>query len=775
MSDHQHIESTGLGDHVYRIAMGGTVDGEMTRSPVGYQAYTQGFEPNVCVTLENVGDRPITNPWLIANGKDWRSVKSIVEGVIDEGMTDREKALALWTYQKRHRFHASPYDNDNRTPVKMFNVYGYTLCGDDSYVLADLCREAGLRVRAGHPIGHSTTEVFFDGMWHLLDGDEHVICLMRDNETIAGEEEIVYDHDLMKRTHVYGILRHDDRETDEFSAALFPYEGEREEHKGQYPCHTMDMVLRPGESLAWRWDHTGKFHGTENIGSWRAWHRICNGSVVYIPDLTADSWRIGTEDTIHVVDSGPLIGDGGGRWSVTFDTKVAYVLLGGRVDATLRHGGEGRSTLEFSVDGQTWQEVWATDREGEQSVVVSLDRHFPSDGEARYGWKLRLSGPSCVSAPLSDLKIASHLQMAPLSLPGVQLGKNAFRYVDDSDERSVRITHDWREREDLAPPDEPKVCVYPPDGKTVEGTRFAFQWEPVSDAADYAFVLAGTPDCDRSLSPNFEKLVSKTAEAGQARYTIPYDGLLNPGEMYYWRVRARNEDGVWGDWGPVWSFVPEGPGVPLGVKIEMSDADHSGSLAWSENPKGRRPATYRVYASDERGFSVSDSDYNVVAAKGRTERRRGNFWKEVEGTYCPVIGENGSGVNRAHYRVVAVDEAGNRSGPSDYATARRPFISGLSCEEGYVRQRFESRVLVIASEGDLRTITIDGNPYNPAFRDADPITFSLLDAPLWMSIDRDGHLSGTPTQAGSVEVRVEVSLARVGKDERSLDVRIREA
>jgi len=44
-----------------------------------------------------------------------------------------------------------------------------------------------------------------------------------------------------------------------------------------------------------------------------------------------------------------------------------------------------------------------------------------------------------------------------------------------------------------------------------------------------------------------------------------------------------------------------------------------------------------------------------------------------------------------------------------------------------------------------------------------------------MSIDRDGHLSGTPTQAGSVEVRVEVSLARVGKDERSLDVRIREA
>jgi len=231
---------------------------------------------------------------------------------------------------------------------------------------------------------------------------------------------------------------------------------------------------------------------------------------------------------------------------------------------------------------------------------------------------------------------------------------------------------------------------------------------------------------------------------------------------------------VWGDWGPVWSFVPEGPGVPLGVKVELANTNRDGSLTWYENPMGRRPATYRVYASDEKGFSVSDNDYDVVAARRRTERRPGNFWKEVEGTRCPVIGENGSGVNRAHYRVVAVDEAGNRSGPSEYVTAPRPYIAGLSCEEGYVGQRFESRVFVIASEGDLRSITVDGNPYNPAFRDADPITFTLVDAPVWMSIDRDGQLSGTPDRAGSVEIKVEASLEGVGKDERTLDVRVRE-
>jgi len=44
--------------------------------------------------------------------------------------------------------------------------------------------------------------------------------------TLAGEQDLVRDHDLLKRTHTHGILDSDSRASAEWSAALFVYEGE---------------------------------------------------------------------------------------------------------------------------------------------------------------------------------------------------------------------------------------------------------------------------------------------------------------------------------------------------------------------------------------------------------------------------------------------------------------------------------------------------------------------------------------------------------------------
>ncbi|MCZ6636473.1 MAG: hypothetical protein O7G87_23995, partial [bacterium] len=388
MEQHEHVEVIQSDHHTYRIEMGGTVDGVNTRSPVGYQVCDQAFEPNVSVQMENVGDTPVVNPWLIPNGRDWRTVEAIVGGVVTPDMDDAEKALALWTFQRGCRFHATPYDRDNGNVVRMLNVYGYTLCGDDSYALADLWRASRLRVRNGHPVGHSTTEVFYNGMWHLLDGDEHVICLMRDNKTIAGEAEIVADHDLMKRTHVYGILREDERDTDEFSASLFFYEEERKEEKGIYPAHQMAMILRPGEALTWRWDGRGKFHGRENMGSWRnAWTRVCNGVLGYQPDLGGPTWRHGAVMLENLAPEGAFRMFGSGEATAVFEIKSPYVIVGGRIRAQFRRTYlHERVALSVSFDRETWIEVWSGDTLGEVTADVCLDRLFPPEGEARYGY-----------------------------------------------------------------------------------------------------------------------------------------------------------------------------------------------------------------------------------------------------------------------------------------------------------------------------------------------------------------------------------------------------
>ena len=775
MTRREHVEDIADKRHGYRIEMGGTMDGENTRSPVGYQVYDQAFEPNFFVRMENMGDAPVVNPWLMANGRDWRTLASIVAGVVTPEMTEAEKAMALWTFQRGCRFHASPYDNDNRTAVKMFNVYGYTLCGDDSYCLADLCRQAGLRVRAGHPIGHTTTEVFFNGMWHLLDGDEHVICQMRDNRTIAGEEEIVRDHDLMKRTHVYGILKADDRKTDESSASLFPYEGVREEKKGVYPGHAMEMALRPGEALTWRWDGKGKFHGREKMGSWRnAWSRICNGTLTYAPELTSDLWRYGVVETDNVPEDGALRAGGPGGAHAVFEVKSPYVIVGGRIQARFRRAHlDDRIALAVSFDRKTWQEIWSAGPLGEVSADVSLDRHFPPEGEARYGYDARVSIQG-EGAEILALTLESDLQMAPLSLPGVGLGGNEMIYVDESKgQRHIRITHAWQECSASAPPPAPSPPVFPEDGTSVEGTKFTFAWKPVTDQngeeiIDYHFQLSARADMNDVLSPNFEKLVSRTAQQGQTRYQIPYEGLLNPGETYFWRVRARNASGVWGAWSPVWRFVPQGPGTPLDLRLDVDRGNRSAVLAWRPNPEGRPPVRYEVYGSDEKGFTASREPYPVVIGKGgKEEVFPANLIGETEGTTYQVVGADlgMANTNCAFYRVVAVDAKGVRSGPSDYADMPRPMIWSRPEAEARTGERYTYRVKVVRSIGDLRTIVIDGNPYNSAFRDGDALSFVLGEAPGWLSIgETSGALSGYPTAPGRYRIKIRVVREQGGED-----------
>ena len=245
------------------------MDGSNCRSPVGgsFGVWSQSWESNRAVRLENVGDTDVVNPWLSNGRNDFRSLKEIVAGAVRPGMTDREKAIALWRLQTTHRFHATTNDAEVNDPVKVFNVYGYTTCGDDSICLADLWRMAGFKVRPARVVGHCISQVNYDGRWNLLDGDMGPFYLLRDNVTLASEQDLVRDHDLLKRTHTHGILDADSRADAEWTAALFVYEGEAGGDRSSARDTTMQMVLRPNEALVWRWGHRTpvKYHGPADI------------------------------------------------------------------------------------------------------------------------------------------------------------------------------------------------------------------------------------------------------------------------------------------------------------------------------------------------------------------------------------------------------------------------------------------------------------------------------------------------------------------------------
>src|SRR5262245_4577998 len=126
----RHTEEISTAKHEYVVKHGGTLDGTNCRSPVGgsFGVWEQSWESNRAVRMENVGDTDVINPWLSNGRNDFRSLKEMTEGALRPGMTDREKAIALWQLQTTHRFHATTGDAEANDPVKVFNVYGYTTC-----------------------------------------------------------------------------------------------------------------------------------------------------------------------------------------------------------------------------------------------------------------------------------------------------------------------------------------------------------------------------------------------------------------------------------------------------------------------------------------------------------------------------------------------------------------------------------------------------------------------------------------------------------------------
>jgi hypothetical protein len=771
----RHVEQINVGGHVYSVRQGGTMDGTNCRSPLGVgmmdgPAIRQTWESNRSVRLENVGETDVVNPWLSSGRNSFRTLGEIVSSAIDPGMTDREKAFALWFQEIRHRYHWAGDNNELGDPVKVFNVYGHNTCGNDSICLAGLWKKAGLKVTPARVVGHCVSQAFFDGRWNLFDGDMHSMYLLRDNRTIACEQDLVRDHDLIRRSHTQGILNPDKRANDEWEASIYVFEGKPEGDRSSATDTNMNMTLRPGEAITWRWGHADsvKYHGENKP---RYPDLICNGLWEYRPDckrgFSDDLWKKGAADIQGIrASDGKLTAEDGKAGTIVWLMRGPYVFVGGHLEVE----GSG-AKWSLSWDGKSWTEAGP-----------DLAKLFQPGGPARYQYRLRCELGA--GAHLSRLGIVNDLQMAPLALPAMSIGENKFVYTDQSavvarsGDRAttrVRITHDWVERSASRPPEAPAAPVYPKDGGGAEGTDLVFRWSPARDRdgeriADYHFELSDRPDMKWPLSTNFYKLISNTPDRGKSQYTVPQLGLLASDQTYYWRVRAMNDMGVWGPWSSGWKFTQRGPAAPIDVNVDFDQEKSVGTLKWKPSAAGRKPAKYRIYGSDEKGFLASDEPYEAVVggSKEIPKTRPANFIAEVGSTEAAVIGAEvrSANANKAFYRVVAVDEQGKRSGPSDFAEAPRPIIYSRPVTDVKVGAKYRYALSAIRSLGDLRTRVVDGKE-TMNFWDMETHRFALKEGPAWLKLDPStGVLSGVPNSPGKVEI---VVIATIERELRSLD------
>jgi hypothetical protein len=262
-------------DQAYVVEVGGTLDPE-----------------NLDVTIENIGGTPVVNPRMTVKGLyDWYDVKSIVAEAAQGCSTEEEKAVALWEWVLYKRFQRSPDDSSALHPVRALNGYGYGNCGHNSAWLKCLWKAAGLEARVQELWGHTVSEVYYDGAWHLFDGNGKVFYLDRDNRTVASLATLEHDRWLIERTiHVRDRwFRGPDppERNKEFANYIVSYKDNYEDSSYDEEIaknYTMAMTLKPGEKLVRWWQpKLGKFEGRDKRAE--VPERYANGRFVWEPDL----------------------------------------------------------------------------------------------------------------------------------------------------------------------------------------------------------------------------------------------------------------------------------------------------------------------------------------------------------------------------------------------------------------------------------------------------------------------------------------------------------
>ena len=212
----RHIEPISGERHVYTVRQGGTMDGTNCRSPMGCGmnregAIEQSWQSNRAVRMENVGQTDVVDPWLSDGRNNFRNIKEIVASVVTPGMSDGEKARALWYQQIRHRYHLAGGGTDLGDPGK-----GVQRLRPASVREGRQSDDVGRPVEAGADwkgapvrlVGHAIAQVHYDGGFGTQDGWRLRQDLSkRARQRDAGERLVLAcDYDLVRRTHTMGLL-----------------------------------------------------------------------------------------------------------------------------------------------------------------------------------------------------------------------------------------------------------------------------------------------------------------------------------------------------------------------------------------------------------------------------------------------------------------------------------------------------------------------------------------------------------------------------------------
>ncbi|MBI3502830.1 MAG: PKD domain-containing protein [Bacteroidetes bacterium] len=738
--------------------MNGFLDGEntLTRNP-----YTKVFEPMLQIKMTNNGNKKIYTPRLVFNNrKRWFTIDDMRNECFAGAVTEKDKALSLWKFFRDNRVHdLGPDMTDNISdPVKLLGVYGYGLCYNTNYSMCFLAQTYSAFPYKGYaPQGlHYVSELNFGSRYEYIDSDIETFYLKNDNTTLANSKEIFSDRTLIRRTKHYGIENNFKPDINNYVASLY-YKNDSAYYFGymaENSYHKLDFNLRPGESILYDWTMPLQIHNDNFISNTQkiiynspyslSSHQdaistlllnnnpqtnsaknsvAANGEfyfktnfynaplselVDYYSNLSVDSSNEGGIYLETVSTPGIIV----------IKVTSPFVIVNGEIAGKFeRYNSNDSINIFFSKDSSLWKEVTHVNLTGKFNQTFNLSSFIDgSNSNALYNYYLKFllsSQDSIQSLRIDSLEIRSQFQVSKFFLPQLKLGSNQIEYSDtNSNGRDLNIEIRWKESTLNTPPDQINSPLFPQDTSSVNNLKFTFSWTKPSDQdgdaiVNYEFQLSDRSDMKFPLSPTFETYISETDSINvNPSFNIPQFGLLNDGTKYYWRVRAKDNRGAWGNWSPVWSFVPHGVMPPLNVASTITK--DSILISWQPNT-GENPAYYEIHGSNEwLGFSPDSSTL---------------IGKTFSTFYSLPLNAD----NKLFYRIIAVSQTDEQSSPSDVLELPYPH-SQIKIDSVFPEKLY----LLTNTPVSLNYFRVNPSTYSIVNHQDDFIT-TILYAPWWIS------------------------------------------
>ncbi len=745
-----HVERIRTSAHAFQLRVGGTADMENTAT-VQPDGWDIKFQNNVRLYISNTGRVPVSNPRVTVNGfGGWLTPEAMARDCTRGAKNDQERVYLLLEALNRH-FHVEPIrfdDAERRDALRLLALHGGGEAEDLAAVAPSLFALAGLTPNGNGPSvasrdlhGHRVCEVWCDGEYQCVDPVHGTFFLDRENKKPVSGEAAAKDASLVTR-EIAGGLWQQDWAAAEYNAAPF-YGPDDARDEQTLPAAPLKLVLRPGETMSYAWGNMGK----------RAWQvqdytpkNYANATLVYDVPLGAKPPKFepaaieGFESKWHALRVA------GNAASLVIVTESPYIMCGGGV--RVRWEGlptGGQVVFELSVRDGEFVPFWTSGGETDHWVQMLTDDVLKVQGQPplrRYAFRLRCE--NAAGMRLTELIVGTDVLVNPLLLPRLRVGDNRVEYADDTSGRHrVEVGQDWVESESVVPPAPPAAPQSPAGGEAVKSTTIKFTWPAVEGCDLYQLRVSRDPELRYAYRPDFDVAVA------QPEYEAPVSGLFNPGETYYWHVRARLANGLWSAWSPAWTFLWDGPAPPVDVQVKPEDGGLV--LTWAKNSVGAAPVRFDVYGSDVEGFTPSRESRSLPVIGSVS----GSFLGSTDGTTLRVAGPEltHENANRAFYRIVAVDANGTESGPSEAAALPRPFVYTQALTRARAGHRYVCLMRTISSLGRLQASGDSG----ALITNKDTWRFVLVKGPRWLRLDAEnGLLRGEPDESNRGSSQVEL-------------------